>query len=416
VILRDTLLAILRDPLLPPTPAPEVQRELAARLPLRPRFATVLTGVRRCGKSTLQAQVMRRQADVRAGSLRRDAAGVAALYCNFEDTRLFGIAPDDFPTLLSLVDDLAPGRRPIFLDEVQAVAGWERLVRALVDSGRPVCVTGSNASLLRREVGARLTGRHLSFEVFPFSYREFLAATAAEPGAPSFGAYLDAGGFPAFVRDRDDLVLQELLRDIVERDVAARHRLRETRHLMNLALFLLANTGQPFSLQRLTKRLAVPTVPQTSRYIEFLTDAYLLFAVPRFSTSVGQRVVAPARYYAIDNGLRRAVATQLQPDVGHRLENAVALHLRRRGASCFYAMERDLWECDFVTDDEAIQVAAELTPANVRRELRGVVEASRLGSRRRARIVTLDQADRLREDGVSVEVTPAWRWMAGSTS
>lgn len=228
----------------------------------------------------------------------------------------------------------------------------------------------------------------------------------------SFRAFLDDGGFPVFLDGYRDKVLQELLRDIVQRDVAARHGLRETRHVMNLVLFLLANTGQPFSLQSLTKNLAVPTVGQTSRYVEFLQDAYLLFAVPKFSVSFKQRVIAPAKYYAIDNGLRRANSPQVQPDLGHRLENAVALHLRRDMREVHYAGERDLWECDFIVPDAAIQVCLELTPANRERELRGVIKGTRLRGQRRAVVITLDQTDRLREDGVDIEVVPAWRWMA----
>jgi hypothetical protein len=299
----------------------------------------------------------------------------------------------------------------VFLDEVQEVAEWQRLVRALIDRGRAVCVTGSNASLLGREIGARLTGRHLVYEVFPFSYSECLAYTGEQRGAASCRAYLDAGGFPAFLRDRNDQVLQELLRDVVQRDVAGRHGLRDTRHVMNLLLFLLANTGQPCSFQGLSKALAVPTVGQTSRYIAYLQDAYLLFAVPKFSPSFKQRVVAPAKYYAIDNGMRRANSPQGQPDLGHRLENAVALHLRRHTPHLSYGGERGLWECDFLTANEVIQVCAELTPANRERELRGLVAASRLPGKRRARVVTLDQTDRLKHDGVAIDVVPAWRWM-----
>ena len=142
--------------------------------------------------------------------------------------------------------------------------------------------------------------------MFPFSYAEYLTFTGKDRGVDSLRAYLDDGGFPAFLSERRDLVLQALLRDVVQRDVAARHGLRETRHVMNLLLFLLANTGQPLSFQTLTKNLAVPTVGQTSRYLEFLQDAYLLFAVPKFSASFKQRVIAPAKYFAIDNGLRRA--------------------------------------------------------------------------------------------------------------
>lgn len=399
MILRNTLLAVLGNPFVPPPPQKEVPRQLVGDLALRGSYTTVLTGVRRCGKSTLQAQLMRR-----AGK---------GFYCNFEDTRLFGMGPDDFPTLLSVMDELVGGDQPIFLDEVQEVEQWQRLVRTLLDRGRAVCVTGSNASLLGRELGAKLTGRHLSFEVFPFDYVEYLTFTGQDPGAASFRAFLDDGGFPVYLGERRDLVLQELLRDVVQRDVATRHGLRETRHVMNLVLFLLANTGQPFSFQSLTKNLAVPTVGQTSRYVEFLQDAYLIFAVPKFTASFKQRVIAPAKYFAIDNGLRRANSPQVQPDLGHRLENAVALHLRRQSREMTYAGQRDLWECDFMIPDAAIQVCLELTAVNRARELRGVIEAVRLRGKRRAVVVTLDQSDRLREDGVEIDVIPAWRWMAG---
>ena len=362
----------------------------------------MLTGVRRAGKSVLQGQLMR-------GDEKR-------FYCNLEDTRLYELSPRDFPVFLELVDELSPQGARVFLDEVQEVDGWQRLVRTLLDRGRPVCLTGSNASLLGRELGSKLTGRQLSFEVFPFSYTEYVAYTDQTPGARSLGAFLDDGGFPAFLRERNQQMLQELLRDIVQRDIAGRYRLRETRHLMNLVLFLLANTGQPFSMQGLTKALAIPTVAQTSRYLEYAQDAYLLFAAPKFSHSFKKRVVTPNKYYAIDNGLRRANSPQSTVDLGHRLENAIFLTLRRRTKHVSYAGEKDLWECDFVTDTEAIQVCVELTPRNVERETRGAVNAASLAGRRRPMILTLDQRDRISVDGVTVDVLPAWEWMAQATT
>lgn len=366
-------------------------------LPARSSQVLVLTGVRRSGKSTLQAQLMRAQR--------------AAFYCNLEDTRLFGMSAADFPTFLSLVDELAPARAAIYLDEVQEVEGWQRLVRALFDRGRTVCVTGSNASLLGRELGSKLTGRHRSFEVFPFAFGEFLAFRRLQASAASLRAHLDEGGFPAFLREGDLGILQELLRDIVQRDIAIRHGLRETRHVMNLALFLLANTGQPVSMQRLTKTLAIPTVAQTSRFLEYLEDAYLLFALPRFSASFRQRVVTPNKYYAVDNGLRRATSPQATPDIGHRLENAVFMALRQTREPLAYAAEKDAWECDFVTNSAAIQVCIELNEYNRERELRGALNAARLPGRRRPLILTLNQEDRIAVDGVVVEVRPAWQWL-----
>ena len=400
MILRNTLIEVLRDQRPPVAAGPEIARSVTRRLPTRnTQHALVLTGVRRCGKSVLQAQLLRTHP--------------GALYINVEDTRLYGMGPEDFPALQEVIQELA-AKQAVFLDEIQELPEWQRLVRSLLDRGHPLCVTGSNVSLLGREIGAKLTGRHQSFEIFPFSYSEYLTYTAGERNAATLTAYLDHGGFPGYLRERDPQILQQLLRDIVERDIAQRHHLREARHVMNLILFLLANTGQPLSFQRLTKSLAIPTVAQTSRYIEFLQDAYLLFAVPKFSSSFKQRVVAPNKYYAIDNALRRVTSPSLTADVGHRLENAVFLALRQRGLKPCYAGQKDSWECDFVTDDYAIQVCANLTPFNRERELEGVRQGCALPGKRRGLIVTLDQRDALSLDGGSVEVIPAWEWLDGA--
>lgn len=363
-------------------------------MPRSASHAVILTGVRRSGKSTLLARLLRRAR--------------TSVYLNFEDPRLYGLGPADFPALLSL---LRERRGLVGLDEVQEVPEWPRLVRALLDRGRPVTVTGSSASLLGRDLGVKLTGRHLSFEVLPFSYPEFLAYTRRPAGVASLRAHLDDGGFPGYLRDRDPEVLRTLLRDLAHRDIASRHGLRQVRHLMNLTLFLMANTGRPFSLQGLTRSLSIPTVGQTSRYVEYLQDAYLLMAVPKHSTSFRKRVVAPCKYYAVDNGLRRAVSPQASPDVGHRLENAVYLALRRMGGAVTYAGERDVWECDFVTDTLAVQVCLRLDAFNREREVRGLVRAAGPPGKRRALLLTLDQADRFRTEGVTIEVVPAWKWL-----
>jgi uncharacterized protein len=388
---------VLADQRPPRVPGPVLDRELARELPTESSHAIVLTGVRRAGKSVLQSRLMQGEA--------------ARFYCNLEDTRLFELSPRDFPTLLSLVDEMAPGDARVFLDEVQELEGWQRLVRALLDRGRRVCLTGSNASLLGRELGSKLTGRQLSYEVFPFSFSEYVAYTGQSADAQSLGAYLNDGGFPAFLRERDPQILQELLRDILQRDIASRYRLRETRHLMNLALFLLANTGQPFSMQRLTKTLSIPTVAQTSRYLEYAEDAYLLFAVPKFSPSFKKRIVTPNKYYVIDNGLKRVNSPQANSDLGHRLENAVFLALRRRGARVCYAGEKDAWECDFVTETDAIQVCAELDGRNLECEVRGALRAAKLPGRRRPLILTFDKRDRITAEGVVIDVLPAWEWL-----
>ena len=394
---------VMAAPAVPASQAAEVPRRVLESLRRVAGHALVLTGVRRCGKSTLQQQLRRRERG-------------PAVFCNLEDTRLYGLEPADFPTFLSVLEEHHSGAS-VFLDEVQEVPEWQRLVRSLLDAGRKVCVTGSNASLLGRELGTKLTGRHISAEVYPFSYGEYLTFLGRERDASTLKDYLDQGGFPGAVRESylGRALLQELLRDVVHRDIVSRHALRDTRHLMNLALHLLAHTGQPLSLQSLTKALAIPSVTQTTRYVEYLQDAWLLLAVPRFSTSFKQRVVSPPKYYAIDPGFRTANTPNSTPDLGRRLENAVLLALRRQGASPAFAAEVHEWECDFVTPDVVVQVCTEITPQNRDRELRGLLAAADLpgvgGRKRELLVLTLDQRDTIKERGKRISVLPAWEWL-----
>lgn len=403
MLLRETLVTVLGAATPACAPPAEVPRLVLKALRRAAGHALVLTGVRRCGKSTLQQQLRRRERG-------------AAVFCNLEDTRLYGLGPADFPTLLTVLEEHHPGAA-VYLDEVQEVPEWQRLVRALLDAGRSVCVTGSNASLLGRELGAKLTGRHVSAEVYPFSYGEYLAFRGGERSAATLKNYLDEGGFPGALREAaaGPGMLRELLRDLVQRDIVSRYALRDTRHLMNLALHLLAHTGQPLSLQSLAKGLAIPSVAQAARYVEYLQDAWLLLAVPKFSASFKQRVVSPPKYYAIDPGFRAANTPNPTPDLGRRLENTALLALRRRGATPAFATEAHQWECDFVTPEAAIQVCAELTPHNRGRELRGLLAAAELpgasGRKRELLVLTLNQRDALKEDGKSIAVWPAWDWL-----
>ena len=367
--------------------------------------ALVLTGVRRCGKSTLQGQV------------RRGIRG-SSVTINLEDTRLYGLGPEDFATMMAVLDADHP-KAAVYLDEVQEVPEWQRLVRALLDSGRRVCLTGSHASLLGREMGSKLTGRHLSHEVYPFSYREFLEFTGQKAGAASLENYLMRGGFAAALRvgpEQGNVLLRELLRDVVHRDIVTRHALRTARPLMTLALHLLAHPGQPLSLQALSKGLGLPSVAQTGRMVEYLQDAWLMLALPRFSASFKQRVTSPPKYYAVDTGLAAANSPNPTPDLGRKLENAVLIALRRKGAAPAFAAAPHEWECDFVTADHAIQCCARLTRENRQRELRGLLQAATLpgSAKKRGRellVITLDQEDALTEEGRDIRVIPAWKWL-----
>ena len=406
MLLRETLRSVLTTPGSMKAADHEVTRHSQPHWKTgAASHALVLTGVRRCGKSTLQGQIRRRIKG-------------ASVTINLEDTRLYGLGPEDFATMMSVLHADHP-KAAIYLDEVQEVPEWQRLVRALLDAGRRVCLTGSHASLLGREMGAKLTGRHLSHEVYPFSFREFLEFTGQKAGESSLEDYLMRGGFAPALRvepDQGSVLLRELLRDVVHRDIVTRHSLRTARPLMTLALHLLAHPGQPLSLQALSKGLGLPSVAQTGRMVEYLQDAWLILALPRFSASFKQRITSPPKYYAVDTGLAAANSPNPTPDLGRKLENTVLLALRRRGAAPTFAAAPHEWECDFVTADLAIQCCARLTSENRQRELRGLLQAATLpaSTKKRGRellVITLDQEDALTEQGHAIRVIPAWKWL-----
>jgi len=174
-----------------------VLRELLSDFKVTDKFACILTGIRRCGKSTVLYQL-------------RSLKYKDAFYLNFDDNRLYGFDNNDFQRLDELITE--SGSRLLFFDELQEIQGWERYVRQKLDENYNVVITGSNASLMSRELGTKLTGRHLDSELFPFSYGEYLHAAEAKGGEVSVRDYLDKGGFPAFIMSDDERILRIFLK------------------------------------------------------------------------------------------------------------------------------------------------------------------------------------------------------------
>jgi len=215
----------------------ELKRQLLPELPDIQSHALVVSGIRRCGKSTLLRQFVRK--------LRRPY-----FYLNFDDLRLAAFSPADYKLLDMAIAD--SGARLIFFDEIQSAERWELYVRQKLDEGFQLAITGSNASLLSRELGTRLTGRHLSRELFPFSYREFCSFTGVKPGPKSFMDYLGRGGFPEYLKTGNTDILTQLQSDILYRDIAVRYGIRDAMSLKRLFVYLVSNPAQLFSPSKLT--------------------------------------------------------------------------------------------------------------------------------------------------------------------
>src|SRR3989344_4088335 len=229
-------------------------------------FVKIVSGIRRCGKSTLLKQLLSKEKTF--------------YYLNLEYVRLESFELSDFIKADEIFVGLYGKNGVYFLDEVQVVPKWEKFVRSLADKKRKVVLTGSNASLLSRDLGTLLTGRHLSFELFPFSFKEFLDYFNLKPSINSFEKYLQLGGLPEYLKEKQNYVLQELLKDVVIRDVAVRFGIRNSGLLKKIAIYLISNVGKEFSYNALKKMFSVASVQSIIDYISFFEDAYLIFTVP----------------------------------------------------------------------------------------------------------------------------------------
>lgn len=380
-----------------------IEREVLHKLPNATGFASIITGIRRCGKSTLQEQV------------RQTFFSNKGLFLNFEDPRLAGITTADFERLYNEINSRKTNI--LFFDEIQIVKGWEIFVNQLLREDFRVYITGSNASLLSKELGTHLTGRHFSTELFPFSYQEFLWFKKLEKGKKSFQLYAQKGGMPDYLRTGIDKYLNDLLDDILIRDIAIRHNIRDVNSLRQLAVYLLSNIGNLASANKLKGMFGIKSSTTILDYFSYLKDAYLIEFVPLYDYSVKKQIRNPQKIYAIDLGIYHQNKIAFSPNDGHILENLVYLHLRRTENEIYYFQGKG--ECDFVTTkkgmpDKLYQVCVELNSLNIARETNGLFEAMKYFNKNTAYIITQNQTDIFKKDDLTIKAIPAWKLMSTS--
>ena len=384
-------------------------REVSWRNQLNLDRIIAITGIRRCGKSTLLRQIA-------------EHYGSDFNYVNFDDIRLTSFTESDYDILLNIFS--RPNSSSIFLfDEIQLAPGWERYLRRLHDLGYNIVVTGSNSSLLSNELGSHLTGRYIRQELFPFSFNEYLdyydfkwvreSTNSVSQLMLLSKTYIFNGGFPEFLKHRRRELLEHTYSDIIYRDIIARYSIKEQLAFRELALYLMSNPGMKISYGKLSKQLGFRSSTSVKEYISHMEDVYLLFQIHKFDWSLKRSLLAPRKVYPVDNGLSCAVAFRLSPNRGHLLETAVFNQLRRFGSPWYYA---DRKECDFVIENSdsgyhCIQACWHLEGDNQNRELEGLQEAMQYFDSGSGTIVTYDQESTVKlPDGRTARLVPFWRW------
>lgn len=393
------------------------------RYTLDPQANYVITGLRRAGKSTLLYSV--------ALDLVRD--GVAwerIIYVNFEDERLAGFTSDDFQDILRVQSELSDERGYFFFDEIQNVANWEKFARRLADAGERVYITGSNATMLGREVASTLGGRYFTLELTPYRFDEYLEAkgqaytgsaryTTRDIGRIEhhFDTFYQQGGFPEslhFASPRD--YVENVYQKVLLGDIAGRHNIRNVDALRVLMKKVaetvrteVSFTALHHTLKSIGYRVSKDTV---IAYLGYAQDAYLLFSITNATAKFVEREGSP-KYYFSDNGLLSLFLLDRETAL---LENEVAVALHDRfGQGLHYVRSAKTGiDVDFYIPEAglAVQAAYSIAGEARAREIRNLVRLDRADDAvKRLVIVTKEEEETIEQDGARIEVVPAWKFL-----
>lgn len=407
----------------------------ALRYELLAGKACICIGVRRCGKTTFLHQIID---DLLKTGVSRDNI----LYINFFDERLRLLTAEKLDLVLEAYYSLYPQKKALekiycFFDEIQDIDGWEGFIDRILRSEKcEVFISGSSANLLSKEIATQMRGRGIAWELFPFSFAEFLRAQNIDSSTMTsrnrylitnaFEHYFRIGGFPEVLTVSDRLrvkIHQEYFHSILHRDIIERHDVNHPLALIDAARWMFRNAGSLFSINRLTEHLRSNNHPVnkaiTSSYVNWFEDSYVLFEMKIFNSSVAIQNANPRKCYCIDHALLRSVDSSFLLNSGHFLENMVFIHLRSSGIHCHYYRTRSGKEIDFVWIDELrkkhlVQVCYSLAnPATKKREIDALRVAMEELSENSAILVTFDESGEEHFEDQTIRIVPAWKWLTG---
>lgn len=330
----------------------------------------VLSGVRRSGKSTIL--------ELFAQGLRSDGVDPEQIQMiNFEDLANADLL--DYKSLHdSITSALVPGKMNyIFLDEIQQVPHFERAVDSLFNKGNvDLYITGSNAFRLSGELATLLSGRSVTIPVLPLSFAEYWSSCQGGDEYSAFQEYLERGGFPYATQINDDhtykAYVDGILASVLIKDVLSRHTLANSTLLERLARFLTDSSGSLVSIKKIADTLTSMGEKTTSAtvasYLTSLTDAFLFYRCDRLDIRSKRYLSTHAKYYPVDQALRRALLGRKRPDHGHRLEGVVYIELLRRGYEVYIGNIQNL-EVDFVAQKDGITEYYQVTQSVAQQEV-----------------------------------------------
>ena len=367
-----------------------------------------IIGVRRCGKTVLMYQII-------SELIKQNIKPKNILYLNFDDPELMDLG-EAIKTSLHINPDISH----VFLDEIQNVKEWERIIRVYYDRKkfRQIFVSGSSASLISRDVGKTLTGRHITKILTPFSFEEYLIQQRIEKPADisnrekvihHLEIYLKNGGFPETIgtdRLTSKTILVDLYNDILSRDIVSRFD-ADLDIVKKIGYYLMTNIGTLFSYNSVARSLNLH-YDTVKKYVPYFEEVFLFFVVPFFSWKIKSTVKKDMKCYSIDTGIRNAVSFKFSDDLGKLAENLVLIELKRRGKEVYFWREKR--EVDFIVREESNLTAMNVTYTNdiSKREIEGLLEFKEKYKNTKIVILTkeLEQTDKNK-----IKYIPLWKWL-----
>jgi len=389
-----------------------------------------ISGVRRSGKSTIMRQM--------AKELIKEVGEKNTLIVNFEDERFternLNTLIDTYNCYLEKVKPT--GKKPfIFLDEIQNINEWERFVRGIHERKEAkIVVSGSSSKLLSAELATLLTGRHILFNLYPLSFKEFLffknipinseidIVSKRTEIKKLMSEYLEVGGFPEIVLSSEKKrIILGYFETIISRDIIERFRIREREKIRTLAKFYLTNIASPITFNKISRFLKLP-LTTVERFSEYLETANLIFFVKRFSYSLKEQEKSSRKVYAIDNGLSNTIGFRFSENIGRTMENIVATELKRKQTmhpelEVYYWKDYQQREVDFVLKErtqvkQVIQVTSNIEDINTKeRELKSLSKAMDEFKLKKGLIITEDVEREEEVGGNKIVYMPLWKWL-----
>ncbi len=391
----------------------EINKKIENELKSPLQKICVITGHRRVGKSTV---------------LRQIAQNHRFRYLDFSDERLVYLKPDQYDLILEVFSMDGSDFELILFDEVQNKPNWNMFLNRLIKMGYKVIITGSNSTLLSKEITTYLTGRHTDFTLYPFSFKEYLTYKKIDfkkayrfdikgKIKKEFSNFLINGGFPELVKSNTTAYISTYFEDIVYKDIAARWHVKNIPLLKEVLIYLIRNAGRTYTynsiMNAIQQKIDIHTV---KKYVFYGEQSFLLFSLEPFSHSPKKSLRSPKKIYIIDNAYIKYFVQPDKLNKGHLLENLVLIELLRRYGDDlnFYKAGR---ECDFIVKEhgsqrvtKAVQVTYELSRQNKDREIKGLLEAMDYFNLDEGLILTYDQEDEVEMQGKRITVKPVWKW------